>query len=71
MTASAPNSADAAWLVGDVGATNARFGLASPEGAILHSSTFACAGFSTLMYGPGSGPSIPAYRAPSPTPSSS
>lgn len=33
--------------------------------------TFAWGGFSTLMYGPGSGPSTPAYRAPRPTPSSS
>ena len=33
------------WLVGDVGATNARFGLASPDGAVLHSSIFACADF--------------------------
>ena len=33
------------WLVGDVGATNARFGLVSPDGAVLHSSNFACADF--------------------------
>jgi glucokinase len=29
------------WLVGDIGATNARFGLVSPDGAILHSSSAA------------------------------
>ena len=36
------------WLVGDVGATNARFGLVSPDGAVLHSSTFADADFATI-----------------------
>jgi glucokinase len=34
-------SAAAAWLVGDIGATNARFGLMSPERALLHSQTYA------------------------------
>ena len=44
-----PVAADkAAWLVGDVGATNARFGLVSPDGAILHSGTFACADFAEI-----------------------
>jgi len=38
----------ATWLVGDVGATNARFGLAAPDGAILHSSIFACADFAEI-----------------------
>src|SRR5439155_26700492 len=36
------------WLVGDVGATNARFGLVSPDGAVLHSSTFECADFAEI-----------------------
>jgi glucokinase len=36
------------WLVGDVGATNARFGLVSPDGAILHSNIFACADFAEI-----------------------
>src|SRR5260370_7883608 len=36
------------WLVGDVGATNARFGLVWPDGAVLHSSTFACADFAEI-----------------------
>ena len=36
------------WLVGDIGATNARFGLVSPAGAVLHSSTFADADFATI-----------------------
>jgi glucokinase len=39
---------DAVWLVGDIGATNARFGLVPPDGAILHSSTFACADFAEI-----------------------
>ena len=44
-----PVAADkAAWLVGDVGATNARFGLVSRDGAILHSGTFACADFAEI-----------------------
>jgi glucokinase len=36
------------WLVGDVSATNARFGLVSPAGAVLHSSNFACADFADI-----------------------
>jgi glucokinase len=50
---------DTVWLVGDVGATNARFGLVSPDGAILHSSTFADADFATI------GDAIRAYLAQS------
>jgi glucokinase len=38
----------ATWLVGDLGATNARFGLAAPDGAILHSNTFACGDFANI-----------------------
>jgi glucokinase len=38
----------ATWLVGDVGATNARFGLASPDGTILHSSIFPCDEFAEI-----------------------
>jgi glucokinase len=45
------------WLVGDVGATNARFGLVLPDGEILHSSTFACADFAEI------GDAIAAYLA--------
>jgi glucokinase len=45
------------WLVGDVGATNARFGLVSPNGAMLHSGTFACADFAEI------GGAIGAYLA--------
>jgi glucokinase len=49
MAASAPGPGmDTAWLVGDVGGTNARFGLVSPDGAIRHSSTFACADFAEI-----------------------
>src|ERR1700676_740217 len=36
------------WLVGDVGGTNARFGLVSPGGEILHSGTFAVADFAEI-----------------------
>src|SRR5713226_6710871 len=45
------------WLVGDVGATNARFGLVSPDGAVLHSSNFACADFAEI------GDALDAYLA--------
>ena len=38
----------ATWLVGDIGGTNARFGLVSPAGAILHSQTFAAADFAEI-----------------------
>jgi glucokinase len=38
MVASAP-SAPATWLVGDIGATHARFGLVSPDAKLLHSRT--------------------------------
>ena len=47
----------ATWLVGDVGATNARFGLVSPDGAILHSAVFPCADFAEI------GLAIEAYLA--------
>ncbi len=45
------------WLVGDVGATNARFGLVSPDGALLHSGTFAGSDFAEI------GAAIGAYLA--------
>src|SRR5579863_6130286 len=50
-------TAGTTWLVGDVGATNARFGLVSPDGALLHSSTFACADYAEI------GAAIGAYLA--------
>jgi len=50
-------NSETVWLVGDVGATNARFGLVSPDGTILHSSTFADADFATI------GDAIRAYLA--------
>ena len=37
-----------AWLVGDVGATNARFGLVSPEREVLHTRTHAVADHPTI-----------------------
>jgi glucokinase len=36
------------WLVGDIGATNARFGLVSPDGKVLHWRTHACAQYATI-----------------------
>lgn len=45
----------APWLVGDVGATNARFGLVAPPAEILNAQTFACADFA------GIGDAIEAY----------
>ena len=36
------------WLVGDIGATNARFGLVAPGGALLHSNTYAYDDFATI-----------------------
>jgi glucokinase len=38
----------ATWLVGDVGATNARFGLVSPSRELLHTGTLAVADHSTI-----------------------
>jgi glucokinase len=48
---------DTVWLAGDVGATNARFGLVSPAGAILHSRTFSDEDFAEI------GDAIDAYLA--------
>jgi glucokinase len=36
------------WLVADIGATNARFGLVSPQGAVLHTRTLAVADHPTI-----------------------
>jgi glucokinase len=36
------------WLVADIGATNARFGLVSPKGAVLHTRTLAVADHPTI-----------------------
>jgi glucokinase len=44
-------------LVADIGATNARFGLISPDGALLHTMTFACAEYAEI------GDAIRAYLA--------
>src|SRR6266478_5203786 len=52
-----PGTIGATWLVGDVGATNARFGLVSPDGAVLHSSNLACADFAEI------GEALDAYLA--------
>jgi glucokinase len=43
------------WLVGDIGGTNARFGLVEPDGSLLHSSVLADADY------PGLGEAIEAY----------
>jgi glucokinase len=45
------------WLVGDIGGTNARFGLVSPAGELLHSAVLADADY------PGLGDAIEAYLA--------
>jgi glucokinase len=47
MVTSAPNDG-ATWLVGDIGATHARFGLVSPDGKLLHSQTLADEDYSTI-----------------------
>src|SRR4051812_43482815 len=39
---------DTTWLVGDIGATNARFGLVAPGGTLLHSNISACDDFATI-----------------------
>jgi len=36
------------WLVGDIGATNARFGLVSPGGKLLHWQSYACEQYPTI-----------------------
>jgi glucokinase len=36
------------WLVGDIGATNARFGLVSPDGRLLHWRSYACEHYPTI-----------------------
>jgi len=45
------------WLVGDIGGTNARFGLVSPDGSLLHSRVLADADY------PGIAEAIAAYLA--------
>jgi glucokinase len=49
--------AQTTWLVGDIGGTNARFGLVSPDGTLLHSSVLADADY------PGIAEAIDAYLA--------
>jgi glucokinase len=51
------SSQESPWLAGDVGATNARFGLITAAGDILDSATFACADFAQI------GEAIRAYFA--------
>jgi glucokinase len=48
MTAAAAATAAETRLVGDIGATNARFGLVSPDGAVLHWRTHACENYPTI-----------------------
>ena len=49
MTAAAdPNAEGETWLVGDIGATNARFGLVSPSGKLLHWHSYACEHYPTI-----------------------
>ncbi len=49
------SEASITWLVGDIGGTNARFGLVSPDGTLLHSRVLADADY------PGIGDAIEAY----------
>ena len=44
---SAP-SAPESWLVGDIGATHARFGLVSPDAKLLYSHTLADESYPTI-----------------------
>ena len=66
MATGAPSSPDETWLVGDIGGTNARFGLVSPaSGELLHSAVLADADYAAI------GDAIRAYlgqRGDLPTP---
>jgi len=42
------NAEGETWLVGDIGATNARFGLVSPGGKLLHSRSYAVEHYPTI-----------------------
>jgi glucokinase len=42
------SAAATVWLVGDIGATHARFGLVSPDGTLLHSRTLADENYPTI-----------------------
>ena len=53
----AKSARTATWLVGDIGGTNARFGLMSPDGKLLHSQVLADADY------PGIAEAIDAYLA--------
>ena len=48
MSAAGATAEQETWLVGDVGATNARFGLVSPDGRILNWRTHACDHYPTI-----------------------
>jgi glucokinase len=47
-TAAVAATAAETWLVGDVGATNARFGLVSADGTVLHWRSHACEHYPTI-----------------------
>ena len=48
MAAGDSNAEGETWLVGDIGATNARFGLVSPRGKLLHWHSYACEHYPTI-----------------------
>ena len=48
MIAGAAGGEPETWLVGDIGATNARFGLVSPDGRVLHWRSHACELYPTI-----------------------
>jgi glucokinase len=47
MVNSAPSALET-WLVGDIGATHARFGLVSPDAKLLHSRTLGDEDYPTI-----------------------
>jgi glucokinase len=48
MTAAGAGAVEETWLVGDIGGTNARFGLVSPKGDVLHWRSHTGADFPTI-----------------------
>ncbi len=48
MDAGGAGNVPETWLVGDIGATNARFGLVSPDGKVLHWRSHACDSYPTI-----------------------
>jgi glucokinase len=49
MAITPPSTSPETWLVGDIGATNARFGLVSPQGVQLHTRTLPVDDYPTIF----------------------